>query len=87
MAEILMFEGQRPLHLADAYDARAEQRALREGIIQRPGVPLFVCEAGPAPSLPGAGSLAFGLTLAGVDLDSAQEHLDGKSQITLEFTP
>lgn len=33
MAEILMFEGQRPLHLADAYDARAEQRALREGII------------------------------------------------------
>lgn len=36
MADILMFEGERPPHIANAYDARAVQRALQERIIQRP---------------------------------------------------
>lgn len=36
MADILMFEGERPPHIANAYDARAVQRALQERIIQDP---------------------------------------------------
>lgn len=36
MADILMFEGERPPHNANAYDARAVQRALQERIIQDP---------------------------------------------------
>lgn len=36
MADILMFEGERPPHITNAYDARAVQRALQERIIQDP---------------------------------------------------
>lgn len=35
-ADILMFEGDKPPHIANAYDARAVQQALNERIIQDP---------------------------------------------------
>lgn len=36
VADILMFEGERPPYIANAYDARAVQSALQERIIQDP---------------------------------------------------
>jgi hypothetical protein len=36
MADILMFEGQRPAHMVNAYDAHAIQQSLHERVIQRP---------------------------------------------------
>lgn len=35
-ADILMFEGAKPPHIANAYDARAVRQALGERVIQRP---------------------------------------------------
>jgi hypothetical protein len=36
MADILMFEGERPGHIANAYDAHTIQQSLAERVIQRP---------------------------------------------------